>query len=115
MIDYKEIANFGAVYSEAVIASANAAKAGAEKTSMMLSEIARDTYELSVNAGKTVVGVKTPGALLAAQTQFVNESLGHAVASGTNLATLGVEVMGEMVHPFAAQAKDFWSVAAKAA
>ncbi len=115
MIDYKDFANLGATYTEAVIASANAAKAGAEKTSMMVSEIVRENYDRSLTAGKAALGARTPGALLEAQTRFVNESLGQAVSYGTNLANLGVEVMGKVTEPFAAHAKTCWTGAAKAA
>ncbi|CCQ75561.1 phasin family protein [Magnetospira sp. QH-2] len=106
---------FAKSYTAAVTASSEAAKAGSEAIAKTLVDQSNATVSRGIAVAKELGAVKTPDALVKAQTKFAAESLDLAFVNGKALADLSGKVAEDVTGPLAAHAKTVWEKFPKAA
>ncbi|GAB6052394.1 hypothetical protein JCM17960_12140 [Magnetospira thiophila] len=112
---YEDFVAFSKAYAEAVTASSAAAKAGAEAITKSLIDLTNAGVARTVAQTKALSGLKTPEALIKAQTKFATESLDQAYLDGKALADLSGKVAQDVSAPLAEHVKSVWALFPKAA
>jgi phasin family protein len=94
-----EMTEFAKGNVEAMIESAKAATAGAEKMTAHFVETSKTSMEEAQAALKAMTGVKTPNELMQYQTEFAKTQFDKAVASWSQLSESWMKLAGEVVQP----------------
>lgn len=112
---YEDIAAMGKENVEAAVKSSQILAKAAEEMSKAIVNFTQASLEMGMQAGQSILAVKTMQDLVEAQSEFAKSSFDHVVAGTSQISDMAMKVTNEAIEPISARVNETIEKITKAA